>query len=140
MAAIGLAVDCYACHPGIRTKCLRDIHFNKGMTCTSCHDSMVAVGNPARQPWIDEPTCGGCHTRAGFEFEEPGKLYKVSRGHMGIHCEACHGSPHAITPTVMEVDNLQAIEVQGHAGVINTCTTCHRSTPDDQFPHRRHDD
>jgi len=140
MAASGLAVDCYACHPGIRTKCQRDVHFNKGYTCTYCHGSMQALGDELRQPWIDEPRCGDCHTRAGFEFEEPGKLYRASKGHMGIHCEACHGSPHAVTPTVMEVDNLQASLVQGHAGVIDKCTVCHQATPDDEFPHRRHDD
>lgn len=136
MAAANLTVECYACHPGVRTQCQRDVHFSKGYTCNFCHTSMTAVGDPARQPWIDEPRCGNCHTRTGFAFEEPGKLFKQSRGHERIHCEACHGSPHAITPTVMEVDNLQADEVQGHTGIINTCTTCHTSTPSDPFPHR----
>lgn len=140
MAAANLAVDCYACHPGIRTKCQRDVHHERGLTCVDCHGSMAAVGNPTRRPWIDEPTCAGCHTREEFQFEEPGKLYRESHGHMGIHCAACHGSPHAITPTVMAVDNLQAVEVQGHAGIINTCTTCHRTTPNETFPHRRSDD
>ncbi|GMU23793.1 MAG: hypothetical protein AMXMBFR13_38710 [Phycisphaerae bacterium] len=140
MQAISLDNDCYACHPGLRTKCLRDVHFNKGYTCTYCHGLMAALGDQQRRPWLDQPSCGGCHARPGFEYEEPGKLYRESRGHMGIHCEACHGSPHAITPTVMEVDNLQAILVQGHAGVINNCTVCHRETPDDAFPHRRSDD
>jgi hypothetical protein len=140
MSAAGLAVDCYACHPGIRTQCLRDVHYSNGRSCTFCHGSMTDVGNPVRKPWIDEPRCSNCHTRAGFEFEQPGKLFKESKGHMGVHCEACHGSPHAITPTVMGVDNLQANAVQGHAGKINTCTTCHQSTPDDSFPHRLSDD
>jgi hypothetical protein len=136
MAAANLAMDCYACHPGFRTQCLRDVHFSAGKDCHFCHGTMADVGNPARNPWVDEPRCGNCHVRAGFEFEQPGLLFKQSKGHRGIHCGACHGSPHAITPTVMDTDNLQANAVQGHPGIINTCTTCHSTTPSDPFPHR----
>ncbi len=60
-------------------------------------------------------------------------------GHGGVHCTSCHGSPHAITPTTTEVDNAQAIALQGYPGVINSCTVCHTSTPGDPFPHRRDD-
>jgi len=126
---------CYACHPGIETKCLRDVHFIRGMDCFDCHISMSAVADPARQPWADEPRCDDCHQRAGFEFEQPGTLYRNSQGHHGVHCEACHGSPHAITPTVVDVDNVQAIAVQGHAGTIDVCAVCHANRPDDAFGH-----
>ncbi|MFN7944302.1 MAG: hypothetical protein U0Z53_03045 [Blastocatellia bacterium] len=132
--------SCYACHPGVRTQCQRDIHLSKGLTCNTCHISMEAVGSPNRRPWIDEPRCGSCHQRQGFEFEEPGKLYRDSRGHQGIHCAACHGSPHAITPTVTAADNVQAIMHQGFAGTIRNCLVCHRQQPDDRFPHRLSDD
>jgi len=138
MADAGLPNPCYACHPGVRTQCLRDVHATAGMTCTDCHGSMTAVGNPARQPWTDEPRCGTCHPLtpiSGFELEQPGTLYRNSRGHHGIYCAACHGSPHAITPTSTPQDNVQAIAVQGHAGTIDTCTVCHSSRPDDSFPH-----
>lgn len=142
MSQAGLANECYACHPGVRTKCQRDVHLSHGLACNDCHTSMTAVGDPARRPWIDEPTCGGCHQaqHPTWEFEEPGKLYRDSRGHRGIHCSACHGSPHAITPTVTVLDNIQAIAIQGHAGRIDTCTVCHRTTPSDPFPHRLTDD
>jgi hypothetical protein len=130
-----VSVDCYACHPGIRTHCQRDIHYAKGITCHACHGNMTAVANPKRIPWQSEPRCGDCHRRPGFEFEQPGKLYKVSKGHNGVKCESCHGSPHAITPTVTAADNVQAIDLQGHAGTIDTCTVCHRSRPDDAFNH-----
>jgi hypothetical protein len=135
MAAANLEVQCYACHPGIRTQCLRDVHYSRGMTCTRCHDSMQAVGDPARRPWVDEPRCGSCHNRPGFDLEQPNTLYRHSKGHGGIHCAACHGSPHAITPTVNAEDNVQAMMIQGHAGVINTCTVCHSQPPDDSFFH-----
>lgn len=139
MDAVELGETCYACHPGVRTQCQRDLHYAAGITCTACHGDMAAVGNPARTPWVDEPRCSNCHSRPGFDFEEPGKLYRDSRGHAGVMCYACHGSPHAMTPTVTEVDNLQAMNIQGHAGVINNCTVCHIQTPDDNFFHSRDD-
>jgi hypothetical protein len=128
-------ISCYACHPGLQTQCLRDVHFSAGLTCYTCHTSMEVVAAPTRRPWIDEPRCGTCHTRAGFEFEQPDTLYRNSVGHMGVHCEACHGSPHAIVPTNQPNDNVQAIALQGHAGTINTCIVCHTETPDETFPH-----
>jgi hypothetical protein len=135
MGAAGLSVACYACHPGIRTQCQRDVHLSNGLTCTSCHGSMTDLASPTRRPWADEPRCGSCHTRAGFQFEQAGTLYKDSKGHNGVHCAACHGSPHAITPTVMAVDNLQAVTLQGHPGKISTCSVCHREQPGDPFNH-----
>jgi hypothetical protein len=133
---VNLEVSCYACHPGIRTQCQRDVHFLAGITCQDCHGSEADVGDPARNPWVDEPRCADCHQRPGFQFEEPGKLFRESRGHKGVMCMTCHGSPHAITPTSTETDNAQALRLQGHTGVINTCSVCHRQPPEDPFPHR----
>jgi hypothetical protein len=142
MSAIAgqVAVECYACHPGIQTKCLRDVHFARGMDCKSCHNSMEAVADPNRHPWVDEPRCGNCHSRQGFQFEQANTLFRNSKGHSGVHCEACHGAPHAITPTVNPEDNAQAIALQGHSGPINTCTVCHTRQPEDSFFHRVSDD
>lgn len=137
--SLTLAEACYACHPGVRTNCQRDIHFLNGIGCVQCHGDMEAVGDPTRQPWIDEPRCGNCHNRAGFEFEPPGTLFRNAQGHGKVHCYACHGSPHAITPASTEKDNAQAIAIQGHAGVINTCVVCHVQTPEDSFFHRQDD-
>ncbi len=139
MGAANLVNDCYACHPGIRTDCQRDVHAANGVTCTSCHGGMAAVGNPARNPWVTEPRCNDCHTRAGFEFEETGKLYRDSKGHQGVMCYTCHGSPHSIGPATTQTDNVQANRLQGHTGVINDCRVCHITTPGDPFPHRRGD-
>jgi hypothetical protein len=135
MAQAGLAEPCYACHPGLRTKCLRDVHAGRGMTCSSCHGNMTAVANPARSPWVDEPRCGGCHVRAGFQFEQAGTLYRNSRGHNGVHCEACHGSTHSIGPATTATDNIQAQSLQGFSGPISKCAVCHTSQPDDSFNH-----
>ncbi len=135
MGMAGLDVDCYACHPGQMTKCLRDVHFSAGITCAGCHGDMIAVGNPARQPWADEPRCGDCHNAAGHEYEQADTLYRDSMGHNGVHCAACHGSPHAIQETVVPADNVQALALQSHAGVIDSCAVCHTSTPGDPFNH-----
>jgi hypothetical protein len=135
MSAVNLAVACYACHPGIRTQCLRDVHFSASMTCTDCHTSMEAVADPSRQPWVDEPRCGSCHSRSGSQYEQAGTLFRHSKGHGNVHCAACHGAPHAITPTVDAADNVQALALQGHTGVLNTCTVCHTQQPDDAFFH-----
>jgi len=136
MSAISLEVDCYACHPGVRTQCQRDIHYSAGMTCHSCHGGMSAMGDPTRRPWQDEPRCSTCHAKPGFEFEQFDTLYRNSVGHKGVQCMSCHGSPHAITPTITGADNLQAIRLQGHAGKIDTCIVCHTSTPADPFFHK----
>jgi len=136
---------CYACHPGIETQCLRDVHSAAGMTCVSCHESMEAVASLNRRPWIDEPTCGGCHPlarnpdHADYQFEEAGKLFRQSKGHMGIPCEACHNTPHALTPTTNYADNVQSINLMGRAGVINKCLLCHTEMPAEPFPHHMND-
>ena len=137
MAQAQLQVECYACHPGKRTQCFRDLHFSHGMICNDCHGDMTSVADPSRLPWQTEPRCETCHQsrQPTFEFEQPGTLYRNSKGHHGIHCEACHGSPHAITPTVKIEDNIQAIAIQGHEGKIDTCTVCHSQQPEETFPH-----
>jgi hypothetical protein len=134
IAEINLDNGCYACHPGFETSCQRDVHFSKGMDCVACHGEMQAVASPSRRPWVDEPKCGDCHQRKEFRFEEEGKLFRESRGHQEIECAVCHGSPHAITPTVTEADNAQAIMHQGTPGVLD-CVVCHITKPNDEFEH-----
>jgi hypothetical protein len=94
---------------------------------------MTAVASPTRTPWVTEPRCGDCHHAPGHEYEQPGKLFRESIGHGSVHCASCHGSPHAITPSVIGADNVQAMTLQGHAGVIDTCTVCHTSPPGSFF-------
>jgi len=85
-----LEENCYQCHPGKDTQCLRGAMFNGGMLCSDCHGSLEQVGadfsqrvtpiNPGdfmltglgnfydpdalqpRVPWANEPGCGSCHT------------------------------------------------------------------------------
>ena len=133
--------SCYACHPGVNTECQRDVHVELGITCVKCHGDMAAVAKPSRRPWIDEPTCGQCHTKINpkFQYEEPGKLFKESKGHGGVFCASCHGPQHAVGPAITAEDNAQAILQQGVAGTISDCTVCHAKKPNERFFHSRDD-
>ncbi len=130
---------CYSCHPGPSTSCLRGTMAAAGETCQSCHGDMADVADPARNPWFDMPRCAQCHD--ANHSENSGTLYRFSRGHEGIYCQACHGSQHAIYPASTENDNVQSILLQGHPGTIDTCTVCHTNNPDQgEGPHHGDDD
>lgn len=130
--------DCYQCHPGPQTQCLRDVMSQQhGMTCQDCHGEIADVASSieqGREPWLEEPRCGDCHGAA--YAEAPGTLYRFSRnGHHGLYCATCHGSPHAILPSREERDNRQNVALQGHEGTLDVCAVCHAETPDEPGPH-----
>ncbi len=131
----------------------KDANGNLAMQCQSCHGDMKAVGSKHREGWLDEPNCQACHhdskqetsaidpttntlrhvidTRFATNMNTPatGKsLYRYSKGHGDLQCEACHGATHAIYPA-HNADNLLSEGVQGHAGTIAECTACHTTVP-----------
>jgi hypothetical protein len=55
-------------------------------------------------------------------------LYRFSSGHGGLACEACHGSTHAEYPAIHPNDNVQSTRIQGHAGTLVECASCHGGT------------
>ena len=59
--------------------------------------------------------------------ENDGTLFRFSKGHGGVSCESCHGSTHAIwpNPDPNANDNVTATQLQGHAGTVIECSTCH---------------
>jgi hypothetical protein len=59
--------------------------------------------------------------------ENTDTLFRFSKGHGGLACEACHGSTHAIWPNEDPAanDNIAATQLQGHDGPIIECGTCH---------------
>ena len=143
---------CQSCHPGPSTQCLRDIHAKQGLTCTNCHGDLAQVGDSGRTPWVNLPACESCHTKnlqkaSITKIADPSQgltansdaLYRNSKAHGGggIYCAACHGSPHAIYPTITERDNEQSIRLQGQPGTINQCEVCHMEKPDEPFWHMR---
>jgi hypothetical protein len=117
--------------------------------CQSCHtgDAMSNLTTSANvirssdgirllQAWRTNDTNATPIVATNKRFAEEtnsGKtvLYRVSKGHGGVSCEACHGSTHAEWPVLPESgnyianDNMAAIQLQGHAGKISECTACH---------------
>lgn len=128
--------DCYACHPGPDTRCLRDVMSTEyGMTCVDCHEGgMQALGEDSRTPWLDEPRCESCHDPQ--YAENPNTLYRFSLGHGGLYCESCHNSTHAILPSREDRDNAQAYALQGFYGTIQDCRVCHTVQPESGGPHQ----
>ena len=124
---------CYNCHPGPSTKCLRDVMSQKGMGCTNCHGSMSQVKtNP--NPWLNEPRCDSCHTDPKYKQDQA--LFRQSKGHGGLYCEACHDSTHAIAQSSQSRDAIKFINLQGYAGTLNKCTVCHLTQPSGGGPHQ----
>jgi len=130
--------DCYKCHPGSEAQCQRGVMHAAGMVCQDCHGNMRQVAQSikdGREPWLEEPSCGATNCHGPQFAEEPGKLYRLSKGHGGLYCSTCHGSPHALVPSTLDRDNVQNIALQGYAGVLNNCAVCHGYMPEGAGPH-----
>ncbi|RLJ17054.1 cytochrome C [bacterium endosymbiont of Escarpia laminata] len=100
--------------------------------CESCHtgDSNDHLGDTIRlsQTWESADPSATPRRADNKRFaENPAKLYRNSLGHGGVACEGCHGSTHAIWPNALpgSNDNVAAEQLQGHAGTISECSSCH---------------
>lgn len=121
--------ECYDCHPGNKTQCSRSLaHTTDDGNCTECHGTMAEVSkdirNGNRTPWRDEPKCATCHNEVKY-VDTGDTLYRDARGHGGLSCPACHGSPHAQIPSREASDNFQAITYQSIAVPMGSCRVCH---------------
>jgi len=132
---------CYSCHPGELTQCLRTSIGGMGYlgtipSCQSglCHGGISGMGDPARNPWVTEPSCEQCH---GSNYSTGGTLYRHSKGHGGVYCAACHNSPHAWWPSKSWGDNLQPMKLQRAPYAIGDCRVCHtkKQAGDNRNPH-----
>ena len=142
--------SCYLCHPGPVTQCKRGA-MNK-VLCSSCHGTLTFAGNPARNPWIIEPSCQLCHQNSqryttAFDSGQwravtdqtfatnpnvpvsGADLYRYSSGHGTVFCSACHGSPHAEYPTLQANDSVYPQKLQGYVAKITECSVCHTNVP-----------
>jgi hypothetical protein len=105
--------NCQNCHTGTAAQ-------NKGqLRFTSVFDDSGLMRAPANATFATTPDTPA----AGLS------LYRFSSGHGGLQCEACHGATHAEYVSAEAGDNAQSIALQGYAGVLSDCGTCHRSTP-----------
>ncbi|MEW8562275.1 MAG: cytochrome C, partial [Candidatus Thiodiazotropha sp.] len=100
--------------------------------CESCHtgDANSHLGDSLRltQAWEDDIDSATPRLAGNTRFaENSATLYRNSLGHGGVACEGCHGSTHAIWPNPLATanDNLAAIQLQGHAGTLSECGSCH---------------
>lgn len=130
-------IQCQSCHGNLtavanpsRTGWLTE------PTCQSCHTGLAGANNPTlaytssfssgttyRTP-VDSTFATNANTPStGLS------MYRFSKGHGGLQCESCHGSTHAEFPTSIPNDNIQSINLQGHAGTLAECSACHKTIP-----------
>ncbi len=142
------AIECQSCHGSMSAVGAKGRQgWLDEPTCQNCHTGTAAAnsgqirftsaldaqGNPRAAADSTFATQSGVPA-AGFS------LYRFSKGHGGLACEACHGSTHAEYTSAEANDNVQSIALQGHAGVIAECGTCHTSVPSNgSGPHGMHD-
>jgi hypothetical protein len=105
--------NCQSCHTGTAVSNSGQIRY---LTVFDIPGVVRQVGNRTFATSPDTPS-------AGFS------LYRLSRGHGGLVCEACHGSTHAEFPSSQRNDNVQSMNLQGHAGMLVECDTCHVGQP-----------
>ncbi len=133
-----LAMQCQSCHGGMSK--VGDVAREGWLeqpNCQACHTGTATSNNgQIRYTSAFEPS-GALRVAVDDTFATdpdapaPGfSLYRFSAGHGGLTCEACHGSTHAEYPGLHGNDNLQMIALQGHAGTLSECTTCHVEQPE----------
>ena len=104
---------CQNCHTGTATSNNGQIRY------TSVFDT-----NGLERVAVDQTFATSADTPA------PGiSLYRFSTGHGGLQCSACHGSTHAEFPAAHRNDNIRNIQLQGHAGMMVECSSCHTTAP-----------
>ncbi len=100
--------------------------------CQSCHTGTATQNSGQIRYTSVFDTSGGTRKAASAVFatnpDTPAtgiSLYRFSKGHGGLQCEACHGSTHAEYPSSQANDNVQNQNLQGHIGKLVECNTCH---------------
>jgi uncharacterized protein (TIGR03437 family) len=122
---------CYRCHPGAETRCLRGVMGNSvaadgtlAIQCQSCHGTMSAVGDPARQGWLNEPTCQNCHT--GTAAVNSGQIRytsaRDSQGKLRASADQTFATQAGVPAAGLSLYRFSA----GHGGL--ACEACHGST------------
>ncbi|HEY6874631.1 MAG TPA: carboxypeptidase-like regulatory domain-containing protein [Geobacteraceae bacterium] len=136
--------DCYNCHPGPRTQCLRGIMERAGKSCHDCHGDMYGMTTSmqnGRQPWLQEPGCSKCHDAK--HAENASILYRNSifqnapNNNMSgkLYCEACHNSTHGEHITSNAADPTIPNQFQGDSYWIWNCNVCHNNKTVQQMHH-----
>lgn len=101
--------SCQSCHTGTAADNNGQIRY------TSSFEANGSVRVPVNQTFATQPNIPATSL----------SLYRFSAGHGGLQCSACHGSTHAEFPATHRNDNIRNEKIQGHAGVMVECTSCH---------------
>ncbi len=133
-------LECNACHGGMKAVGGQRRSWVDLPKCQSCHtgDAMNHLNEAGlvfgddkfrlKQTYkIGDSTASPLNAINKRFAENDNTLYRNSKGHGGIACEGCHGSPHAIWPnaTANANDNITAKQLQGHVGTVIECDSCH---------------
>jgi len=132
-----LEMQCQSCHGNMSNvgRANRTGWLNEP-TCQQCHSGTATSNNGQIRytscftdttNWIERVAVSQTFATKS-NAPAPGlSLYRFSAGHGGLQCEACHGSTHAEFPATHHNDNVRNEKIQGHAGVMVECTSCHVS-------------
>jgi len=131
------AIECQSCHGNLSALAVasRTGWFSEP-NCANCHTGLASATNTTLA-YTSAFTSGTTpRTPADLTFASNANsptagfsLFRTSSGHGGLQCEACHGSTHAEFPTPIVNDNVQSTNLQGHAGMLVECATCHATVP-----------
>ncbi|MEI8243981.1 MAG: IPT/TIG domain-containing protein, partial [bacterium] len=143
-----LAMQCQSCHGNMsQVGSPSRVGWFMEPNCQSCH-SGTATSNSGQIRYLSVFDAGGSErvpadTTFATTPDTPVaglSLYRFSVGHGGLQCSACHGSTHAEFPASHRNDNIRNIQLQGHAGVLVECTSCHVTMPEtvNGGPHGMH--
>lgn len=131
-----MAMQCQSCHGNMTTVGSPNrVGWFMEPNCASCHSGTATSNNgQIRYSSVFADAKGTVRTPVNSIFSTqpnvpaPGiSLFRFSSGHGGLQCEACHGSTHAEFPSTHANDNVRNVRLQGHAGVMVECTSCHAS-------------
>jgi hypothetical protein len=132
-----MAMQCQSCHGTMsQVGALNRTGWLDEPGCQTCHTGSATQNNGQIRYTNSFDSSGNLRVPVSTLFATnpdtpaPGKsLYRFSKGHGGLQCEACHGSTHAEFPAAHRNDNVQSAQLQGHVGVLLECTACHATMP-----------
>lgn len=132
-----MSIQCQSCHGTMsQVGALNRTGWLDEPGCQTCHTGSATKNNGQIRYTSSFDTTGSFRVPVSTLFATnpdtpaPGKsLYRFSKGHGGLQCEACHGSTHAEYPSAHRNDNVQSVQIQGHVGVLMECTACHATMP-----------
>ncbi|MCM2315201.1 MAG: Ig-like domain-containing protein [Thermoanaerobaculia bacterium] len=120
--------SCYLCHPGANTRCLRDAMGSAGksdgaysMDCQQCHGTLAELAGTSRRGWLDEPSCGNCHT--GTETANSGELRYESAFDAPGHYRVPSNTTFSANANSPVAGSSLFRTSRGHGGLF--CPACH---------------